>query len=151
MSIAFKPNKLPQLVRKQDPPSRCQTSPRLPSCPSQTSVATKRKTISVMALPRTSSRSFRASPSSLLSPAIRASSTKASRPISGKLGVQYVLEAGIRHSGHRSRITAQLVDAITGAHCWTDRYDREVEDIFAVQDDVALTIVCIPSCPCEQA
>ena len=60
--------------------------------------------------------------------------------ISQKLGVQYVVEGSVRKSGNRVRITAQLIDASTGSHLWADRYDRELEDIFAVQDEVVKII-----------
>jgi adenylate cyclase len=57
------------------------------------------------------------------------------------LGVRYVLEGGIQREGSRVRITAQLVDASTGYHVWAERYDREVRDIFALQDEVTQQIV----------
>lgn len=57
------------------------------------------------------------------------------------LGVRYVLEGSVQRAGDRVRITAQLVDATTGYHVWAERYDREVRDIFAVQDDVTQHIV----------
>ena len=60
-----------------------------------------------------------------------------------ELGVRYVLEGSVRRSGDRIRITAQLIDATTGAHRWAERYDRTLEDIFAVQDEVVRTIVTI--------
>src|SRR5262249_10249447 len=63
------------------------------------------------------------------------------RQIGRELGVGYVLEGGIRRSGDRVRIGAQLIDATTGAHRWAERYDRRLEDLFAVQDDVARSIV----------
>jgi adenylate cyclase len=53
------------------------------------------------------------------------------------LGVRYVLEGSVRKAGNRLRITAQLIDATTDHHLWAERYDRELEDIFAVQDEVA--------------
>ncbi len=58
-----------------------------------------------------------------------------------ELGVRYVVEGGVQRAGNRVRITAQLVDATTGYHIWAERYDREVNDIFAVQDDVTRQIV----------
>jgi adenylate cyclase len=61
--------------------------------------------------------------------------------IARRLGVQYVVEGSIRRAGNRVRITAQLIDATNGAHLWAERYDRELEDIFAVQDEVVRTIV----------
>ncbi len=54
-----------------------------------------------------------------------------------ELQVRYVLEGSIRKSGNRVRITAQLIDAVTGVHIWADNYDRDLTEIFAVQDDVA--------------
>lgn len=57
------------------------------------------------------------------------------------LGAHYVLEGSVRKAGERVRITAQLIDGHTGGHLWADRYDRSLEDIFAVQDDVTAKIV----------
>ncbi|MFQ5756341.1 MAG: haloacid dehalogenase type II [Acidiferrobacterales bacterium] len=61
--------------------------------------------------------------------------------VGAKLGVQFVAEGSVRKAGTRVRVTAQLVDAATGNHIWAERYDRELEDIFAVQDDISHTIV----------
>ena len=58
------------------------------------------------------------------------------REIGGKLKVDYVVEGSIRKSGNRVRVTAQLIDAKDDNHIWADRYDRNLEDIFEVQDDV---------------
>src|SRR5262245_6376480 len=63
------------------------------------------------------------------------------RQVGRELGVRYVLEGSIRRAGDRVRITGQLIDAATGVHRWADRYDRDLKDIFAVQDEVAHTIV----------
>src|SRR5258708_4452782 len=63
------------------------------------------------------------------------------RQVGRELGARYVLEGSVRRSGDRVRITAQLIDAETGAHRWAERYDREVRDVFAVQDEVARAIV----------
>jgi adenylate cyclase len=63
------------------------------------------------------------------------------RTIGRELGVQSVLEGSIRRSGNRVRITAQLIDATSGGHLWADRYDRDLTDIFEVQDDVTRRIV----------
>jgi adenylate cyclase len=60
--------------------------------------------------------------------------------IGKKLKVKYVLEGSIRKSGQRVRVTAQLIDATSGAHVWADRYDRDLEDVFAVQDEVVRVI-----------
>ncbi|WOS66009.1 adenylate/guanylate cyclase domain-containing protein [Sinorhizobium fredii] len=57
------------------------------------------------------------------------------------LGVRYVLEGSVRKSGNRVRITAQLIDAASGGHLWAERFDRDLTDIFAVQDDVTQQIV----------
>jgi adenylate cyclase len=56
------------------------------------------------------------------------------------LGVRYVLEGSVRKAGKRLRITAQLIDAMTDHHLWADRYDRELEDVFAVQEEVACRV-----------
>jgi TolB-like protein len=58
-----------------------------------------------------------------------------------ELGVRYVLEGSIRRSGDRIRITAQLVEAETGTHLWAERYDRQLDDIFAVQDELTMSVI----------
>ena len=58
-----------------------------------------------------------------------------------ELGVRYVVEGSVRKAVNRVRITAQLIDATSGNHIWAERYDRELEDIFAVQDEVTQAIV----------
>jgi adenylate cyclase len=58
-----------------------------------------------------------------------------------KLGVRYVVEGSVRMVGKRVRITAQLIEAANGSHIWAERYDRDLEDIFAVQDEVTRSIV----------
>jgi TolB-like protein len=63
------------------------------------------------------------------------------KQVARELGVQYVLEGSVRKGGTRLRITAQLIDAMTGNHVWAERYDREIADIFAVQDEVTEAIV----------
>ena len=60
--------------------------------------------------------------------------------VSRELGVRYVLEGSVRRSGNRLRISAQLVDALTGAHHWAERYDRQLSDIFAVQDEITRSV-----------
>jgi len=65
------------------------------------------------------------------------------RDVGRQLGVRYVLEGSIRRSGDRIRINAQLIDAVSGAHRWAERYDREVSDVFAVQDEVTRAIVTV--------
>ena len=63
------------------------------------------------------------------------------KEVSRKLGVRYVVEGSVRRSGNRVRITAQLIDAVDDKHLWAERYDRDLEDIFAVQDEVTHAIV----------
>ena len=58
-----------------------------------------------------------------------------------ELNVRYVLEGSVRKSGQRVRVTAQLIDGRSGGHIWAERYDRQMEDVFAVQDDVTAEIV----------
>jgi TolB-like protein len=61
--------------------------------------------------------------------------------VSEALGVRYVLEGSVRKSGKRVRITAQLIDATSGHHLWSERYDRDLQDVFALQDEVTRRIV----------
>jgi adenylate cyclase len=63
------------------------------------------------------------------------------KQVSRELGVRYVLEGSVRKAGNRVRITAQLIDATTGRHVWAERYDREIADIFELQDEMTQTIV----------
>src|SRR5215470_16325493 len=65
------------------------------------------------------------------------------RQVGRELGARYVLEGSVRRVGGRIRIAAQLIDAVTGANLWAERYDRELRDVFAVQDEVARTMVAI--------
>ncbi len=62
------------------------------------------------------------------------------RTIAGTLGVANILEGSVRKAGNRVRITAQLVTATDGSHLWSDRYDRDLTDIFAIQDEIAAAI-----------
>jgi adenylate cyclase len=62
------------------------------------------------------------------------------RQVARELGVRYVLEGAVRKSANRIRITTQLIDAGTGAHVWAERYDRAIEDIFAIQDEMTLIL-----------
>src|SRR4029077_16267905 len=57
-----------------------------------------------------------------------------------ELGVRYVLEGSLRKSGNRIRVTAQLVEAKTDNNLWAERYDRDLADIFAVQDEITLAV-----------
>jgi TolB-like protein len=63
------------------------------------------------------------------------------KQVGQELGVRYLLEGSVRKSGSRLRISAQLIDAGSGAHIWADRYDRAFDDIFAVQDELTITVV----------
>ena len=65
------------------------------------------------------------------------------RQVGRELGVRYVLEGSVRRMGERIRVSAQLIEATTGTHRWAEHYDRKLEDVFAVQDDVVRTIVTI--------
>jgi adenylate cyclase len=62
------------------------------------------------------------------------------KQVGRELGVRYVLEGSVRKAGHRVRITGQLIDAITGTHLWADRFDGSLEDVFELQDKVALSV-----------
>ncbi len=61
--------------------------------------------------------------------------------VAEELGVRYVLEGSIRKAGDKIRITAQLIDALTGHHLWAERYDRNLKDIFSVQDEITKNII----------
>ena len=63
------------------------------------------------------------------------------KEVGDRLGVRYLVEGSVRKAGNRVRITAQLIDAATGDHIWAERYDRGIEDIFEVQDEVTHAIV----------
>ena len=60
------------------------------------------------------------------------------KQVGRELGVRYVLEGSVRKAGQRVRITGQLIDALTGTHLWADRFDGSLEDIFELQDKVAI-------------
>ena len=61
--------------------------------------------------------------------------------VANELGVSHVLEGSVRKAGSRVRITAQLIDGASGDHVWADRYDRDLDDIFAIQDEISKAIV----------
>ena len=63
------------------------------------------------------------------------------KQVAEELGVKYVLEGSVRKSGNKIRITAQLIDAISGNHLWAERYDRNIDDIFVVQDEITKKII----------
>jgi adenylate cyclase len=63
------------------------------------------------------------------------------RKIARELGVQYLLEGSVRKSGNRVRITAQLIDAVDDKHLWSEKFDRDLTDIFAIQDEIARSVV----------
>ncbi|NNF17844.1 MAG: hypothetical protein HKN70_13960 [Gammaproteobacteria bacterium] len=68
-------------------------------------------------------------------------STDDVRTIGQRLGVRHVLEGGVRRAAERVRITAQLIDVVTGYHLWSSSFDRDMDDIFALQDEIAASIV----------
>ena len=61
--------------------------------------------------------------------------------VAAELGVKYLLEGSVRKAGERIRVTGQLIDGVTGGHVWADRYDRDLTDIFSIQDEITKTIV----------
>jgi adenylate cyclase len=63
------------------------------------------------------------------------------KEVGRRLGVRYVLEGSVRKASGKVRITGQLIDAVTGAHIWADRFERDLNDVFAIQDDVTLAVV----------
>jgi adenylate cyclase len=63
------------------------------------------------------------------------------KQVSEELGVQYVLEGSVQRAGDRVRVTAQLIEALTGHHLWSERYDRSLKDIFDLQDEITLKIL----------
>lgn len=73
------------------------------------------------------------------------------KQVARELGVRYVLEGGVRKAGHRVRITAQLLDASTGAHLWVNQFDGTLEDIFDLQDQVTASVVGAMSPMLERA
>lgn len=86
------------------------------------------KVSSLLVIARNSAFAYKAQPLSLKS-------------VAEALGVRYVLEGSVRRAGDDIRINAKLIDAETGSHLWVERYDRHIQDIFAVQDDVTRNIV----------
>ena len=86
------------------------------------------KISSLLVIARNSAFAYKAQPLSIKS-------------VADALGVRYVLEGSVRRSGDAIRINAKLIDAETGSHLWVERYDRHIQDIFAVQDDVTRNIV----------
>src|SRR5882724_610187 len=63
------------------------------------------------------------------------------KEVGHRLGVRYVLEGSVRKASGKVRITAQLIDAVTGAHLWADRFERDFADVFALQDEVTVAVV----------
>src|SRR5207248_4846012 len=62
------------------------------------------------------------------------------KQVGRELGVRYVLEGSVRKGGNRVRITVQLIDTMTGSHLWADRFDGLIEDVFELQDKVAISV-----------
>ncbi|MEO7381012.1 MAG: winged helix-turn-helix domain-containing protein [Paracoccaceae bacterium] len=73
------------------------------------------------------------------------------KQVGRELGVRYVLEGSVRRVGNRVRVISQMIDALTGVHVWAERYDRIAEDIFALQDEIALSAVGAISTSVRQA
>ena len=69
--------------------------------------------------------------------------TKTSEQIAAELGVRYLLEGSVQHAGNQVRVTAQLADTKNGGHVWSDRFDRELKDVFALQDELTQSIVSV--------
>jgi TolB-like protein len=63
------------------------------------------------------------------------------RDVASQLGVRYVLEGSVRKADNRVRVTSQLIDAANGNHLWAEKYDRELADIFALQDDITTRVI----------
>jgi len=63
------------------------------------------------------------------------------RQVSEELGVRYVMEGSVQRSGDRVRVAAQLIDALTGVHLWAERYERDLKDLFALQDEITMKIL----------
>src|SRR5262245_62818393 len=63
------------------------------------------------------------------------------RRIAHELGVRYIVEGSVRRMADRIRITAQLIDAVSGNHLWSERFDRDIDELFAIQDELTQTIV----------
>jgi adenylate cyclase len=63
------------------------------------------------------------------------------KQVAEELGVRYVMEGSVRTAGDQIRITAQLIDALTGHHLWAERYDRKLKDLFAIQDDISKKVI----------
>jgi TolB-like protein/Flp pilus assembly protein TadD len=68
---------------------------------------------------------------------------KTSEQIAAELGVRYLLEGSVQHAGNQVRVTAQLADTKNGGHVWSDRYDRELKDVFTLQDELTQSIVSV--------
>jgi TolB-like protein len=63
------------------------------------------------------------------------------KEVGRRLGVRYTLEWAVRKAAEKVRITGQLIDAVTGAHLWADRFERDLTDVFALQDEVTVAVV----------
>jgi len=63
------------------------------------------------------------------------------KQVSEELGVRYVMEGSVQRSGDRVRVAAQLIDALTGHHLWAERYERDLTDLFALQDEITMKIL----------
>ena len=73
------------------------------------------------------------------------------KQVGRELGVRYVLEGSVRKSANRVRVTGQLIDALSGTHLWADRFEGMLEDVFALQDQIAVSVVGVIAPKIEQA
>src|ERR1700736_580741 len=87
-------------------------------------------------LPKTSSRSCPASAT-----CVHKGKAVKVQEVAREFGVDYVVEGSVRKAGDRVRVTVQLIDGATDRHVWAERYDRKLEDIFGIQDEVTCAIV----------
>ena len=115
-------------------PAAAAPSLGLPDKPSEDIITTLSRYPSLFVIARNSSFSFKGRTADI-------------KQVGRELGVRYVLEGSLRKSGNRVRVTAQLIEAETGNHVWAERYDRDLADIFAVQDEIteATTIAIAPA------
>ena len=129
----------------RDAAAASRASRRSLSCRSTTCRAIPSRAILPTGSPRTSSPIFRRSSGLFVIARNSSFAYKGQAPdirkVSRELGVRYVLEGSVRRAGSRVRINAQMIDGTSGGHLWAERYDRDIEDIFAVQDEVTRTIV----------
>src|SRR6516164_1407599 len=134
----------PSARTRQPRPCLFQTSRRSQCCRFRISAATRSRSTSPMGWSKRLLLRCRAFVGCLSSRAIRAlrtGKTVGVKQVGRELGVRYVLEGSVRKGRSRVRITAQLIDALSGTHLWADHFDGSLEDVFDLQDNVALSVV----------